>query len=286
MAASSHISGSRGGGYCTPTMDDDDERHRQLVRRYHYNDLSLPTTATQQSSVPDEADTSANNWPANVVWKKRIRHFTWTFFTMTMATGGIANVLNTGSVLCPSESSERTDGTDSSIPVPFRFRGLDVIGTVFFLFNVLLFILNIIIISLRFYFFPKTFRASFLHPTESLFVPASVVSFGTILINISQYGLGETGDWLNTAVCVMFWIDCALAIIASCGIYLLMYGFTGSERAPFVRSLLIQKLLQMVHSDLHYRKDDSCLDFAGLPPSNHWPSRRYSQFSFAARTST
>lgn len=29
-------------------------------------------------------------------WKVRIRHYTWTFFTMTMATGGIANVLYSG----------------------------------------------------------------------------------------------------------------------------------------------------------------------------------------------
>jgi len=29
-------------------------------------------------------------------FRERIRHFTWTWFTMTMATGGIANVLYTG----------------------------------------------------------------------------------------------------------------------------------------------------------------------------------------------
>jgi hypothetical protein len=29
-------------------------------------------------------------------WRERVRHFTWTWFCMTMATGGIANVLYTG----------------------------------------------------------------------------------------------------------------------------------------------------------------------------------------------
>ena len=29
-------------------------------------------------------------------WRERIRHYTWTYYTMTMATGGIANVLYTG----------------------------------------------------------------------------------------------------------------------------------------------------------------------------------------------
>lgn len=32
----------------------------------------------------------------NLSFRERIRHFTWTWFTMTMATGGIANVLYSG----------------------------------------------------------------------------------------------------------------------------------------------------------------------------------------------
>ncbi|KAL8843012.1 MAG: hypothetical protein Q9176_002315 [Flavoplaca citrina] len=111
-----------------------------------------------------------------------------------MATGGIANVLYT---------------------VPLRFRGLDTIGVVFFLLNMFLFLINISMISLRFYTFPETFRASYMHPTERLFLPASVVSFGTILINISQYGLPNAGPWLGRAVTVLFWIDAALAVLSS-----------------------------------------------------------------------
>ena len=38
-------------------------------------------------------------------WSERIRHFTWTFFTMTMATGGIANVLYEGAAILRSRST-------------------------------------------------------------------------------------------------------------------------------------------------------------------------------------
>jgi hypothetical protein len=36
------------------------------------------------------------NTKTKIGFRGRIRHFTWTWFTMTMATGGISNVLYTG----------------------------------------------------------------------------------------------------------------------------------------------------------------------------------------------
>lgn len=87
----------------------------------------------------------------------------------------------------------------------------------------MLYILIWALLLARFYLYPYTFKASFLHPTESLFVPASIVSFGTILINISQYGPDNTGPWLARAVGILFWIDSILAVILSAGIYLLLY---------------------------------------------------------------
>lgn len=106
------LSGARRGGCCTPTMNDDDEHHTQSLRRDRYRNTLFPRTSTQQSSLPDDADTQTHHRPANMVWKKRIRHFTWTFFTMTMATGGIANVLHTGSDLLFFGKLELTDKTD------------------------------------------------------------------------------------------------------------------------------------------------------------------------------
>lgn len=93
-----------------------------------------------------------------------------------------------------------------------------------FLFNIVLYVTTWSLLLARFYHYPYTFKASFLHPTESLFIPASVVSFGTILVNISQYGPGHTGQWLGEAVSVLFWINAALAVALSAGIYLILYA--------------------------------------------------------------
>ena len=153
---------------------------------------------TLKSDVPEKRK--------QLSFKERIRHFTWTWFCLTMATGGIANVLYS---------------------VPFRFRGLYAIGCIFFILNIVFFLFNCIMISFRFYFYPRTFKASFLHPTESLFIPAAVVSFGIILINVSQYGVHHSGlgNWLEKIMIVLFWMDCGLAVCFSVGIYLLMWVF-------------------------------------------------------------
>src|SRR5579871_1963780 len=90
-------------------------------------------------------------------------------------------------------------------------------------------------ISMRFYLYPSTFRASYLHPTESLFIPAAVISFGTILINITQYGVGRAGQWLEDVMIILYWVDLALAVIFSSGIYLIMWStqtFTISKMTP------------------------------------------------------
>ncbi|PLN81201.1 C4-dicarboxylate/malic acid transporter [Aspergillus taichungensis] len=219
-------------GYRTPTIGDSREH---LTDTRNDSSLHLSTSARGRVAHSSSLQTlrqspcrsgcsdldakvhshSASDWVDNhLSWKKRIRHFTWAYFTLTMATGGIANVLYN---------------------VPYRFPGLETIGIVFFLLNIVFYIIIWGLLIARFYYFPYTFKASFLHPTESLFVPASVVSFGTILINISQYGPGHTGPWLEQAVGILFWIDAALAVIFSGGIYLLLWStqtFTIAQMTP------------------------------------------------------
>lgn len=108
--------------------------------------------------------------------------------------------------------------------MPFRFHGLYATGCAFSILNFVIFVLFCAAISLRFYDHPGAFKASLLHPTESLFVPAVMISVGTILINITEFGLhrGETGYWLTTGMVVCFWIYVAVSILFSAGIYLIM----------------------------------------------------------------
>jgi hypothetical protein len=196
------------------------------------NAIGLDDDANPSEEKKDDASRSQNpaaladddRRHAKLRWRERIRHFTWTWFCLTMATGGLANVL---------------------YAVPFRFQGLYALGCVFFIGNMVLFLFNVAMISCRFYFYPRTFRASFLHPTESLFIPAATVSFGIIMMNISQYGVGEVGGqrWLQHVMIVLFWVDCGLAITLSVLIYLIMFVFPFSLVLLVVAGALVTTLI-------------------------------------------
>lgn len=114
----------------------------------------------------------------------------------------------------------------ATVPDDLRFSGLYGIGAAFMLLAIVFYIMNIVLMSLRFYFWPSTFKDSLLHTSESLFVPAIVISLCVILTNITQYGLasGDTGPWLLVTMAVLFWIYIALALGFSIGIYLVMYA--------------------------------------------------------------
>jgi len=112
----------------------------------------------------------------------------------------------------------------SPVPSDLRFNGLDAIGCVLFILNIVLFIFVCIMITLRFSWWPSSLRNSMLHPQESLFVSAFVITIANILLNIAQYGLkeGKTGQWLITTMTVFYWLYVALAMVSSSGLYLLM----------------------------------------------------------------
>ncbi|KAI1084734.1 voltage-dependent anion channel-domain-containing protein [Whalleya microplaca] len=183
-----------------------------LSNRIRDQDRKRPPPTNPLYSAPPNAESLArmiSNARKDKITKIGIRDriccHQWTWFTMTMATGGIANVLH-------------------SIWNSYRGDWIWYIGLIFFLFNICLFIMNCVLITMRFIMVPGSFMHSFLDQMESLFIPAVVVSCGTILINTCEYGIPKTGPWLQHAMEWMYWIYVAVSVVASAGMYLILWS--------------------------------------------------------------
>ena len=69
-----------------------------LVKRSRTTDAA----ASQNPIEPPRTNTTEQIEAPQVVqlsWQERIKHFSWTWFTLTMATGGLANVIHHGNLI-------------------------------------------------------------------------------------------------------------------------------------------------------------------------------------------
>ncbi|KAM0085093.1 hypothetical protein ACKRZS_002535 [Fusarium odoratissimum] len=131
---------------------------------------------------------------ANVRIVERLKHITWAWFTFVMSTGGIALLLHS---------------------TPHQFRGLQVIGKIYFILTLVLFVTIVSGLVFRFMKTANALRNSLMHPTESLFFPCSLLSAATIIANATVYGIPATGPWLATALRVCFWLYAGLSILSA-----------------------------------------------------------------------
>ncbi|KAH7091599.1 C4-dicarboxylate transporter/malic acid transport protein-like protein [Paraphoma chrysanthemicola] len=117
-------------------------------------------------------------------WKKRLNHFTWSWFECTMSTGALATLLG---------------------QQPFSFAGLKALGKVFFILDLCLFLVFSACITYRFTTNPGSLKRSLHHPHESFFFGSFFVSIGLIIYCIEQYGSPASGPWLTKALEILFW---------------------------------------------------------------------------------
>ncbi|KAK4455711.1 malic acid transport protein [Podospora aff. communis PSN243] len=162
-----------------------------------------PQPPSNSSSLNGMITKARNLRGRNVSILDRIACFRWTWFTMTMATGGIANVISS---------------------LPYRSRVLTGFGLAFFIFNLFLFAMNCVLIITRFRIRPGSFVNSFTEQFESLFISASIVSVATILITVCQYGIPKSGPWLLSVMEVMFWVYVGTSTVVSAGLYLTLWS--------------------------------------------------------------
>ncbi|KAK6219126.1 hypothetical protein LQW54_002375 [Pestalotiopsis sp. IQ-011] len=134
----------------------------------------------------------------------RLEHWTWANYTFPMSTGGLSLLL-----------SEKTQA--------FNFRGLQTIGKVVYIFDLVVFSLVTAAIIYRFSRYRGTLKASISHPTEGLFLGTSALSLATIISGIARYGIPECGPWLVVAYRVLFWIYFAVTFMIAVGQYSLLF---------------------------------------------------------------
>jgi C4-dicarboxylate transporter/malic acid transport protein len=130
--------------------------------------------------------------------RERVAHFTWTWFTLTMSTGGISNLLNAQ---------------------PHTFTGLRTIGKIIFIIFIVMLIFNFTMITLRFILNPGALASSLTHPTESLFFPCMWLSLAVLLLNVQAFGVPSSGPWLITTLRILFWTYLACTLVVAIGHY-------------------------------------------------------------------
>lgn len=146
--------------------------------------------------------------------RERLRHFTFAWYTVTMSTGGIALVLGL---------------------TPHRFRGLDTIGLVVFLFDLVCFVAISAFLLLRFALYRNTFRRTLTRPREALFVSTFFLSIAALLSNAEKYGaLFLSTDTAQAGLAVFlrvtFWLYLAVTFLVSVIQYHLLFSVKEQRR--------------------------------------------------------
>jgi tellurite resistance protein TehA-like permease len=125
----------------------------------------------------------------------------------------------------PANTHVRSTGALSVVlgQTPNRFRGLETIGKIFFILDLVLFVAFTIAMICRFTITPRKLRHTIHHPVEGLFFGAYWVSLALILTCAQIHGVPSTGPWLVKALEVLFWIYCAVVFVVGVGQYYLFF---------------------------------------------------------------
>ncbi len=102
-------------GWRTPAIEDTEHQaNRSRTVDYGFTNDHTPRqriTPSEGDEILIKAEDQDEETPKHLSWSQRMQHVTWAYFTLTMATGGIANVLHLGNVssLSHTASTETHD---------------------------------------------------------------------------------------------------------------------------------------------------------------------------------
>lgn len=98
---------------------------------------------------------------------------------------------------------------------PHKFNKLSTLGTIVYIFDLVLFILLCAGITTRFVMDRGALRRSLTYPNESLFFPTFWLSMPTIIGGMQLYGAPHVGPWLPVVLRVLFWLYLACSTMVA-----------------------------------------------------------------------
>lgn len=97
--------------------------------------------------------------------------------------------------------------------IPFHARWLDIVSEIFFVLNIIIFLLFSFISVLRYTMYPQLISAVLHHPHQSLFLATFPVGLGTLINMIVLVCVPAWGQGMAIFAWVLWWIDSVLAVI-------------------------------------------------------------------------
>ncbi|PYH90493.1 sulfite efflux pump SSU1 [Aspergillus ellipticus CBS 707.79] len=136
-----------------------------------------------------------------VGWRRVVRHFTPSWFSVIMGTGMVSILLNT---------------------LPYNGVWLYWISIIIFALNSLLFLLGLIITLLRYILYPQIFLAMIKHPVQSCFLGTFPMGFATIINMFCAVCVPVWGEWARYFAWGMWIFDAVISVLTALSLPFLM----------------------------------------------------------------
>jgi C4-dicarboxylate transporter/malic acid transport protein len=149
---------------------------------------------------PDNAEPNQESAAKEV---RLLDRFSWANFTCTQSTGGVAILLS---------------------ETPHKFRGLQTVGVVVFMLNLVLFLLFTTAMICRFVQRPSSLRKSVTRPPEAYFTGSLWLSMATIIMCMQRFAVPHSGPWIIDTLRVLFWAYAAVTLTYNIVIFAAMFA--------------------------------------------------------------
>ncbi|KAJ4315452.1 hypothetical protein N0V94_005954 [Neodidymelliopsis sp. IMI 364377] len=117
---------------------------------------------------------------------------------------------------------------------PYKFPGVETVGWVFAVLNILLFVVFTGCIIYRFVTGKGRLTQSLHHPHESFFFGAYFVSIALILYCVDLYAVPLCGDWLLTTIMALYWTYAGTVMLVAVFQYHIIFD---REKLPVTNAL-------------------------------------------------